>query len=124
VFTRSATAAMLVTVGFSVFLYIVGVTKSLFDGIKAEQEARGTDNVPQWAFTLVETINNVLPRYKDLDKLTSKLISDGTLTPAELREFGLATLEFPSWGGTFGVSLAFIAVMLAISCWRFSRRDY
>jgi len=30
----------------------------------------------------------------------------------------------PSWTGTFGVSLIFIALMLAVSCWRFNKRDY
>src|SRR5262249_43492493 len=124
VFTRSPIAAMLVTTGFAVFLYLVGQAKTIFDSLKADQEARGTDNIPEWAFTLVDTLNNILPRYKDLDKLTSKLISTGTLTPAELRMSGLALLDYPSWAGTFGVSLAFIAVMLALSCWRFSRRDY
>ena len=64
------------------------------------------------------------PPIKDLDKLTSKLIADGTLSPAGSRMFGLDQLEFPSWTATFGVSFAFIAVMMAISCWWFSRRDY
>ena len=76
------------------------------------------------AFTLVDTINNVLPRYKDLDKLTSKLIASGTLTDGEGRMTGLAQIDYPSWTATFGVSLAFIAVMLTLACWRFSKRDY
>ena len=80
--------------------------------------------IPDWAFTLVDTINNVLPRYKDLDRLTSKLIASGTLTDGESRMFGIAQLDYPSWTATFGVSLVFIAVMLALSCWRFSKRDY
>jgi ABC-type transport system involved in multi-copper enzyme maturation permease subunit len=124
VFTRSPIAAMLCSTGFAVFLYIVGQAKTIFDRLKIEQEARGTDNIPEWGFTLVDTLNNVLPRYKDLDKLTSKLIADGTLTPGQSRMTGLAFMEFPSWGGTLGVSLAFIAIMLALSCWRFSKRDY
>ncbi len=124
VFTRSPIAAMLCSTGFAVFLYIVGKVKEVFDVIKIQQEATGKENIPGWGFTLVDTLNNVLPRYKDLDKLTSKLISDGSLTPMELRQSGLAFVDYPSWGGTLGVSLAFIALMLAISCWRFSKRDY
>ncbi len=120
VFTRSPIAAMLISVGFAVFLYIVGTIKTFFDQMKAS----GVDDVPNWAYTLVETINNILPRYKDLDKLTSKLIGEGTLTPGESRMFGFSTIDYPSWGSTFGVSLAFIVVMLAISCWRFRKRDY
>jgi hypothetical protein len=73
---------------------------------------------------LVDTLNNVLPRYKDLDKLTSKLLTEGTLTRGEMRMTGFGMLELPSWTGTFGVSLLFIVLMLAISCWRFNKRDY
>lgn len=121
VITRSPIAAMIVSIVFMLFLYIVGQVKSAFDGIR---DAGRGDRMPEWAFTLVDTLNNVLPRYKDLDKLTSKLISDGTLTDAELRMFGLASIQYPSWEGTFGVSFAFIALMLALSCWWLSRRDY
>lgn len=120
VFTKSPIAAMLISVGFAVFLYIVGQVKTIFDRLKVE----ASDNIPEWAFTLVDTINNVLPRYKDLDKLTSKLIGEGTLTAGESRMFGIAQMDYPSWTGTFGVSLIFIAIMLALSCWRFSKRDY
>lgn len=122
VFTRSPIAAMLVSIGFMLFLYIVGQVKSAFDMLR-EDDRRG-GGVPDWAFTLVDTLNNVLPRYKDLDKLTSKLISDGTLTDGERRMFGLASMQYPSWEATFGVSLVFIALMLALSCWWVSRRDY
>lgn len=120
VFTRSPIAAMLISVGFAVFLYIVGQVKTIFDRLKVE----ASDNIPEWAFTLVDTINNVLPRYKDLDKLTSKLIGEGTLTAGESRMFGIDQMDYPSWTGTFGVSLIFIAIMLALSCWRFNKRDY
>lgn len=123
VFTRSPIAAMLVSIGFMLFLYIVGQVKTAFDMLR-EEERRGGGGIPDWAFTLVDTLNNVLPRYKDLDKLTSKLISDGTLTDGERRMFGLAAIQYPSWEATFGVSLIFIALMLALSCWWVSRRDY
>jgi ABC-type transport system involved in multi-copper enzyme maturation permease subunit len=121
VLTRSPIAAMIVSIGFMMFLYIVGQVKTIFDGIRTE--GRG-DRMPDWAFTLVDTLNNVMPRYKDLDKLTSKLIADGSLTPSEFRMFGLASIQIPSWTATFGVSLAFIALMLALASWRFNKRDY
>lgn len=124
VFTRSAIAAMLITAGFAFFLFVVGQVKTIFDRLKIVQAESGENDIPEWGFTLVDTINNILPRYKDLDKLTSKLIADGTLTPVGSRMFGLDMVEYPSWGSTFGVSLAFIAIMLALSCWWFSRRDY
>jgi ABC-type transport system involved in multi-copper enzyme maturation permease subunit len=121
VFTRSPIASMLVSIGFMLFLYIVGQVKSGFDSIR---DAGRGDRMPEWAFTLVDTLNNVLPRYKDLDKLSSKLITDGTLTDGERKMLGLASIQYPSWEATIGVSLAFIVLMLAISCLRMSRRDY
>lgn len=121
VLTRSPIAAMIVSIGFMLVLYIVGQVKTIFDAIRTEGRA---DRMPDWSFTLVDTLNNVLPRYKDLDKLTSKLIADGTLTPGEFRMLGLSSIQIPSWTGTFGVSLAFIALVLAFACWRFNKRDY
>lgn len=121
VFTRSAIAAMIVSIGFMLVLYIVGQVKTIFDTIRLEERS---DRMPEWSFTLVDTLNNVLPRYKDLDKLTSKLIAEGTLTLGEQRMTGLGMIQLPSWTGTFGVSLAFIALVLLISCWRFNKRDY
>lgn len=119
VFTRSAIASILVTLGFMLFLYVFGQTKSFFDMNKVAH----VTELPDWAYTVVDSLNNVLPRYKDLDKLTTKIVTDSTMTPGEARLSGMLT-EFPSWGGAVGVSLGFIALMLALSCWRFSRRDY
>ncbi|AMV23144.1 ABC-2 family transporter protein [Gemmata sp. SH-PL17] len=122
VFTRSAIVSILLSVGFAFFLYVVGQVKSIFDAIKTDEKTK--NELPEWSFTLVDTLNNILPRYKDLDKLTTKVLSEGTLTPAELRMRALDLIDYPSWGSTFGVSLAFIVLMLTLSCWRLSRRDY
>jgi len=121
VFTRSAIASMILSIGFMLLLYIVGQVKTIFDAMRM---AGPSDRMPEWAYTLVDTLNNCLPRYKDLDKLTSKLIAQGTLTEGELRNTAVGLLQMPSWTGTFGVSLLFIVLMLAISCWRFNKRDY
>jgi ABC-type transport system involved in multi-copper enzyme maturation permease subunit len=120
VFTRSAIASMILSIGFMLFLYIVGQVKTLFDVFRMER----ADRMPEWSYTLVDTLNNVLPRYKDLDKLTSKMIAEGTLTQSEIQMSPIGFLQLPSWTGTFGVSLIFIALMLALSCWRFNKRDY
>jgi ABC-type transport system involved in multi-copper enzyme maturation permease subunit len=119
VFTRSPIAAMILSIGFMVFLFIVGQVKTIFDTIREANKER----MPDWAYTIVDTLNNVMPRYKDLDKLTSKMISDGTLTDGERRMFGLSSIQYASWEGTVGVSLAFIILMLVLSCWRFNKRD-
>jgi len=121
VFTRSAIASMILSIGFMLLLYIIGQVKTIFDAMRL---GGPSERMPEWAYTLVDTLNNCLPRYKDLDKLTSKLIAQGTLTEGELRNTAVGLLQMPSWTGTFGVSLLFIALMLAISCWRFNKRDY
>lgn len=120
VFTRSAIASIIVTLGFMFVMWAFGtLVKGFFDMNKVSRDV----DLPEWSYTLVDTVNNVLPRYKDLDKLTTKLNADANLPTGLARMLGVFT-EFPSFAGAVGVSLAFIAVMLAISCWRFSRRDY
>jgi ABC-type transport system involved in multi-copper enzyme maturation permease subunit len=121
VLTRSPIVAMLASVGAAVLLYIVGKAKQWADSARNLGEDSDT---PGWIFTVIDGLNTILPRYKDLDTATSKLIASGTLTPAEERMFGLAYLNYPSWTATFGVSLVFIAILLAISSWWFSKRDY
>lgn len=120
VLTRSAIAAMVMSIGFMVFLYVIGQVKTLFDVFR--NSAR-PERVPDWGYNLIDGLNNCLPRYKDLDKLTSKMIADGTLTDAERTALGLTAIEYPSWGATFGVSLAFIVLALALANWRFRTRD-
>jgi ABC-type transport system involved in multi-copper enzyme maturation permease subunit len=121
VFTRSSIAAILLTCGFAFFLFLVGVIKFQFDDIRADPAHR-TDINPILC-DVVDGINYILPRYKDVDRLTTKLISDATLTPLEQYALAKSKVEYPAWGETFGVSLGFIAVMLGLSCWRFQTRD-
>jgi ABC-type transport system involved in multi-copper enzyme maturation permease subunit len=121
VFTRSSIAAILLTVGFAFFLYLVGVIKFQLDDFRADPKNQGEVN--QTFAAIVDGIHYVLPRYKDVDRLTTKVISDATLTPLEQYVWAKSKVEYPAWGETFGVSLGFIAVCLALSCWWFSRRD-
>jgi ABC-type transport system involved in multi-copper enzyme maturation permease subunit len=118
VLTRSAIAAIMVSIAFIVVMWIIGQVKSVFDRFKLT----GEPELPEWAFTLVDTINNILPRYKDLDKLTTKVIVDANLPEGLSRMLGIL-VEFPSFGGAVGVSLAFIVLMLALASWRLVKRD-
>lgn len=119
VFTRSAIAAILVTFAFMFVMWLIGLAKTFFDANKIV----GEFNLPEWSYTLVDGLNNCLPRYKDLDKLTTKLITD-TTQPEGMARLQAAIIEYPSWTGAISVSLIFIAVMLALASWRFVRRDY
>lgn len=121
VLTRSPTAAMVLSIGFMLFLYIVGQVKTLFDVFRNSPRPQ---RVPDLAYALVDALNNCLPRYKDLDKLTSKMIADGTLTDAERHGLGMSAIQYASWPATFGVSLAFIVLVLGVACWRFRTRDH
>jgi ABC-type transport system involved in multi-copper enzyme maturation permease subunit len=121
VLTRSGVVAILVTVFFAFFLYVMGVVKTLVDERMADPvKARETS---KWIPMTVNTVHAVLPRYKDLDRLTTKLITDGTLTPVESFMLAKGSTDFPDWRSTVAVSLVFIALVLALANWRFSTRD-
>lgn len=79
----------------------------------------------EWVYTTADTLHFVLPRYKDLDYLSGKLLARDLLGPDSM-ERKLADKMFTSikWGESLGISVAFIALMLGVSCWRFATKDY
>lgn len=119
--SRSAMASIIVTLIFMLFLYIVGQVKTISDNVK---KLNTSNNIPAWVVTTIDTLNNALPRYKDLDKLTTKILSDGTLTTIESTTFGLRWIEYPSWWNTLGVSLLYIVVLVGLAGLWFRSRDY
>ncbi|HEY2784210.1 MAG TPA: ABC transporter permease [Fimbriiglobus sp.] len=121
VLTRSAVAAILLTCGFAFFLYVIGNVKTWLDGVHNDPGKK--DDVPAWVYTTVDIIHGGLPRYKDLDRLTTKMLSESTLTPLESFALAGSKADYPDWVPTFGVSLAFIAVCLGLASWRFVTRD-
>ena len=122
VLTRSAIAAILITLMFAFCLYLVGQFKSIADLKRNTGAPIMGETWPDWLYAFADSLNDYLPRYKDLDKLTSKVIDEGTLTPIEQR-VKAGILEYPSWSGALGLSLAYIAGILALSVWRFKTRD-
>ncbi len=121
VFTRSAIAAMLISVGFAFFLFVFGQIKAVSDDALAE--AGPNVKASFLKEYVVDFGHDALPRTRELDQLVRRAISDGTLTPAA-RKLLVRTEETPPLASTFGVSLFHIAWMLGVSCWWFSRRDY
>lgn len=117
VLTRSAIASMLLTIAFTFGLWLVGYIKKQLDVAKAmgEGDLEGVSSV-------FDIFNNVLPRYKDLDKLTSKVTSEGTYTPILLR-FQDMIIEPPSYVGVLGITFAYIGGFLALASWRHATRD-
>jgi hypothetical protein len=68
-------------------------------------------------------VHRALPRTSDLNELSALLvfsdfIAGGYLSPER------ALSGERNWWESFGVSSAFIAVMLGLACWRFARKDY
>lgn len=118
VLTRSSIAAILVSIAFMFLMWIVGLAKSFMDITKVTEDIK----LPDWSYTLVDLLNNCLPRYKDLDKLTTKVTADTNLPEGLARLIGVI-VEFPSFGATVGVSLLFIVIMLGLASWRLAKRD-
>jgi ABC-type transport system involved in multi-copper enzyme maturation permease subunit len=119
--TRSAIAAIIVTLVFMLSLYIIGQVKSTFDTLRS---STNVTDIPGWAIETVDILNNILPRYKDLDKLITKILSEGTLTVAEANTLGLRGIEYPSWQNVLGVSLGYIVVLVGLAGLWFRSRDY
>ena len=120
VYTRSAIAAIAVALLFMVFVWVVGLTKSLCD-ISRNLPGVGAPTTPEWLNTTADVLNAGLPRYNDLLKLNSREMSRDVLTPADLRREG--RMIYPSWGVAIGISCAWIAGLYLLSYWRFATRD-
>jgi ABC-type transport system involved in multi-copper enzyme maturation permease subunit len=122
VLTRSAVVAILLTfVAWFVF-FLVGTAHVTLETLRAEPLMR--DSVPNWVYSTVDVAHAALPRTKDLDVLTTRLLSAGVLTEREVRKERLDRLPAVSWGESLTVSGGFIALMLGLACWRFATRDY
>jgi ABC-type transport system involved in multi-copper enzyme maturation permease subunit len=121
VVTRSAIAAMLLSVGFAFFLFVFGQIKAEYD----DRRVKNPD-VPRsaWVATVVDGGSDILPRTRDLDQMIRRAITRGTLPPT-MERLALQTAgDPPPAYATFGVTFAFIALMLGLSCWWFTKRDY
>jgi hypothetical protein len=78
--------------------------------------------LPPGAETALQWACDVLPRGSDLDRQSSRAIARGVLTGQEVQKEGFDR-PLPSWAETVGVSLAWIAILLGLACWRFETRD-
>lgn len=143
VFTRSSLVAILATVVAWTIFFAYGylhdqVAKITREEAKIKEQLAGfrkggdDDDLPpdvnqfrevaDWAKWVDMIGRPIVPRTYDLDDRGIQLIADGLLTDAEKKRRGLDQ-PLPSWGETLGLSSAFIAILLGLSCWRFSTRD-
>jgi ABC-type transport system involved in multi-copper enzyme maturation permease subunit len=149
VLTRNALVSIVVTVLFWFVVWIIGTvhnTLTVLDSLevrgqppraaqkkdakkaeepKDEDDGDDGDGPPKPPRTLVDVfhvLNAVTPRTKDLDTLTSNLISRELLSEGEQRREGLK-LRSIDWGEVLGVAGAYIAVFLGLSLLRFVTRS-
>jgi ABC-type transport system involved in multi-copper enzyme maturation permease subunit len=150
VLTRNPIVSIVVTIVFWFVIWLLGTihnTLTVFDNLEvqnrprmqkkadetkkdekkpdADDEERSSDGPPKPSKTLVrvfDTINAVTPRTKDLDTLTSNLISRDLLSEGEQRQAGLK-LKQMDWGEVLGVAGAYIALFLGLAILRFVTRS-
>jgi hypothetical protein len=153
VFTRSTVVSILLTLAVWFGLWLVGTVHATLDAFrqertKIEQTVRdasgaakppeandeadgppeekrdrpGPPDVPQWAYNVSDVLYKGLPRTREMNDLTADWIGRGLLSEADQKRHEKS--DRPPWWETFGVTAAFIGVMLGLACWRFSRRDY
>ncbi len=143
VFTRSSLVAILGTVvfwavcfGYGHIHFKVGQADRQIAKLKEELAKIRTggdpDDLPpeidqaaswlKWG-RIVDLVGRpLIPRTYDLDDRGIQLIADSILTEAERKQRHLDQ-PLSSWWETLGTCTAFIVIMLALSCWRFSTRD-
>ncbi len=78
----------------------------------------------KWYIRLLNGAHFILPRTRDLDILTTQLLSTEILSESEIEHRGLKEAPAITWGESLTVSGIFIALLLGLSCWRFATKDY
>ena len=122
VLTRSPIVAILVTCAVWFFLWLVGFLYTQLSAVRDEPGVR--KEIPNWVYTTVDTLHLVLPRTKDLDILTTQLLSREVLPENEIRQQKIDRLPSLTWTESLSVSGIFIALTLGLACWRFATKDY
>jgi ABC-type transport system involved in multi-copper enzyme maturation permease subunit len=119
VLTRSPIVCILGVVAVWALLFAVNVTYTI---LKPMHEF---EMVPDWAYTTSAVAQRSLPRYKDLDVLNSELIARDLLASEDRDRVKVRRdLNAVNWYESAGVTLGYIALLLGLSCWRFSVKDY
>ena len=146
VITRSAPAAMLATVAFWAFLFVMGIMHAqaaasrvreglvgrprpvtVADALRGRTQPRKPVEAEARPFhrtrvgRAIEAVYTVLPHTSDLDAMVDRQLMRGFAVGGRLRRL-LESGEF-SWRAGVGLTLAHAAVFLAIACAVFARRD-
>ena len=126
VLTRNSIVCILVTVAFGGLLWLVGKVESFATVFRVEADVvaelkREEPQYPMWT-RISGGLNRFLPRWHDIDVLTSQAVAQSLMTPKQQEAQGTASIQkhLPSWSGTIGVTAVWIVALLALACWRFS----
>jgi hypothetical protein len=129
VLTRNTIVAILTSMVVWVLLFAVGWGYRIVDSSRPEKlkdnPVEQASQLPGWLYPTADVIHFVLPHYKDLDALTTKLINrDLVDTDSERIKEINERLRSIKWAESLGATTAFIAIMVGLACWRFSVKDY
>ena len=116
VVAKSAVGPILATLGTWTFCFFLGVWHELSDG-----ELLGA--LPDQATRVLKGLYLVLPKAFDVVRVSTWFIMRGRSMDGPLAE-DLEMDRLLDFTVVLGSSGAFIAVVLALACWVFSRRDY
>jgi hypothetical protein len=116
-------------------LIVVGWTHWIFIERGRADKAESTRS--HWAYVAFDTVHTLLPQFKDLDWLTTRMIRTDLAKPQDPnnkdqrdafdREHKALEKEDYygySWTSALTTGSIFIAIMLGISSWRFATKDY
>ncbi len=78
--------------------------------------------IPKASWPAIRALHTVTPRTYQLDQRLEEVIAKGVLSEPELEAKYRRPLT-AGWLEILGVSCTFIALMLALACWRFQTRD-
>jgi ABC-type transport system involved in multi-copper enzyme maturation permease subunit len=138
VWTRSPIVAILVTCVAWFIFWVVGTGYRFVDMTRvavdpefnrsmgvSEDERPREKPLPEWTYTTVDTIHFVCPRMKDLDVLSTKLITDDLMPPESPSRIATDKLYASfKWGESLIITSLYVVVFLGIACWWFTTKDY
>ncbi|MBM4068348.1 MAG: ABC transporter permease [Planctomycetes bacterium] len=127
VMTRSAVVCILMTCGAWFLFFLVGTINQVVD---TQQQKEIADEVARHERTsegtfasVVKVVHAITPRTSDLNYLAGKILLSDFLTGDFASAANLDKTSI-TWESSVAVSLAFVALMLGLACWRFAAKDY
>jgi ABC-type transport system involved in multi-copper enzyme maturation permease subunit len=127
VISRSPIVAILVTCLAWFLFFAAGTAYTVVDSRAHEETRRNMPADQRWSdnavCTGIKVVHFVTPRTSDLNVLASIMLAQDFLSDEVVKSVREDETSI-TWGESISVSLAFIILMLAASCWWFHATDY